>query len=550
MIKQKFFWNNTDTERFTKGDYLRNGETLEERAWDIARRAEEILEVDGFANKLYYYLSKNWFSLASPVWANFGRSGLPVSCNNSYIPDSIDGMAGKLAEVWMMTKFGAGCSGYFGDVRPSGSPIGEDEGTADGPVHFMRAWDNAIDVVSQSQIRRGNMTAYLPLSHPDINDFLEVREEGHPVQYLSIGVTVTDQWLKDMIAGDEGKRKIWSRVLRKRFETGYPYIVFHDNMNRFSPDVYRKYGMTINGSNLCSEIALASTADESFVCDLGSMNVLYYDAWKTTDCVQIYTMFLDAVMSEYIEKTRDIPYMESAYNFAVRQRALGLGVLGYHSLLQSKGIPFESAEARLLNIEIFEYIQKETDAASKTLAFMYGEPELLKGTGRRNVTKMAVAPTKSSSFIHGQVSPSIEPWHSNYFTQVSAKGKFTVKNPYLQELLNSRGHNDESTWDSILEANGSVQHLTFLSDHEKSVFKTFSEITQMEIIEQAADRQEFIDQAQSINLMIHPKTPVKDVNKLVLYAWSRGIKSLYYQKGQNMAQEVVQSILECSSCEA
>lgn len=557
-----FFWNNEDTKRFTEGSYLRHGEPLEERGRQIADRAEEILGIEGYADKFYSYLANNWFSMASPVWSNFGRAGLPISCNNSYIPDDIAGMASKLSEVWMMTKYGAGTSGYFGDIRPSGSTIGDNEGIADGPVHFMRPFDNAIDVVAQGTVRRGNMAAYLPLEHPDIMDFLEAREEGHPIQTLSLGVTVSDAWLRDMVRGDEDKRKIWARVLRKRFETGFPYIVFDDNMNRQSPDVYQDKGMVIRGSNLCSEIALASDLDNSFVCDLGSMNLLYYDDWKETDVVYIYTMFLDAVMSEYIEKVKDIPHMQAAYKFAKEQRALGLGVLGYHSYLQSKMIAFESDEARELNKEMHHHIQKESFRASKDMAEELGEPDLLKGYGRRNVTLMAIAPTKSSSFIHGQVSPSIEPWHSNYFTQVSAKGKFTVKNPYLSKLIDQEANMRfmlqdpkgdrwvDEQWDKVLKDNGSVKSVGWMTDHEKLVFKTFGELSQMEIIEQAADRQYFIDQAQSVNIMVHPKTPVKDVNTLVLHAWTLGLKSLYYQKGQSMAAEVVRDILSCEACEA
>ncbi|QGH74646.1 ribonucleoside-diphosphate reductase large subunit [Bacteriophage DSS3_VP1] len=565
MTNETFYWNNEDTKRFTGGDYLRHGETLEQRARAIADRLEEITGIPGIGDQFYAMLAKNWFSLSSPVWANFGRSGLPISCNNSYIPDDIAGMASKLAEVWMMTKHGAGTSGYFGDIRPSGSPIGDDEGKADGPVHFMRPFDNAIDVVSQGQVRRGNFAAYLPLNHPDIDDFLEAREEGHPVQLLSLGVTVTDEWLEEMVAGDTRKRKIWARVLRKRFESGFPYIVFHDNMNNAAPEVYKLKGMVINGSNLCSEIALASSMRESFVCDLGSMNLEKYDEWKDTSAVYLYTIFLDAVMSEYIEKVKDIPHMEAAYNFAKNQRALGVGVLGYHSYLQKNMIPFESEEARAINIEMHKHIWEETQRASRDMAKLWGEPELMKGTGLRNVTTMAIAPTKSSSFIHGQVSPSIEPWHSNYFTQVSAKGKFTVKNKWLEALIDKKvqleaGCVDDyeyqetirGIWERILKDNGSVQNLEFLSDHEKAVFKTFGELSQREIIDQAADRQPYIDQAQSLNVMIHPKTPVKDVNALYLHAWKRGIKSLYYQKGQNMAQEAVRNIMQvdCAACEA
>lgn len=555
MTRKPFAWANAASRQFQERGYL-EGQTTEERFWDIAMNAELILEIPGFAKKFYDYASRGWYSLASPVLSNFGRHGLPISCNNSYIPDDIAGMMTKMGEIGVMTKNGAGTSGFFGDIRPRGSKISSG-GTADGPVHFMGLPEAMIDIVSQNQLRRGNFAAYLPMEHPDIDEFLECREEGSSIQKLSLGVTVTDKWLQEMRDGDAEKRRIWARVLRKRYETGFPYIVFHDTVNRNAPDVYRDLGMVIRGSNLCSEIALASSMGESFVCDLGSMNLLHYDEWKDTDAIETYVFFLDAVMSEYIEKTRDMPHMEAAHRFAVNQRAIGLGTLGYHSALQAKMIPFESMEAKMLNVEMHKTIYEQAHAASRKLAEIYGEPPLLKGYGRRNVTVCAIAPTTSSSFILGQVSPSIEPLYSNYFTKNLAKGKFTYRNPYLDELLRTKVPLGEQTerwldnqWASILKHGGSVQHLDYLTDHEKAVFKTFGEISQLEIIQQAAARQKFLDQMQSINLMIHPKTPVKQVNELILTAWELGVKSLYYQRSTNPAQEMVRNILTCSSCEA
>lgn len=560
MKRPPFAWANDASRQFQARGYLADGQTTEERCWEIAQTAELILEIPGFAGKFYDYVSRGWYSLASPVMSNFGRHGLPISCNNSYIPDDIAGMLSKLAEVGMMTKNGAGTSGFFGDIRPRGSKISSG-GKADGPVHFMNLFETQIDIISQGNVRRGNFAAYLPTEHPDIEEFLEAREEGSSIQKLSLGITVTDQWLQEMRAGDADKRRIWARVLRKRYESGFPYIVFHDTVNRLAPDVYRDLGMVINGSNLCSEIALASALNESFVCDLGSMNLLFFDEWKDTDAVETYIFFLDAVMSEYIEKTEGMPHLEAARRFAVNQRALGLGTLGYHSALQAKMIAFESFEAKMLNVEMHKTIYEQALAASAKLAEIYGEPPLLKGYGRRNVTVCAIAPTTSSSFILGQVSPSIEPLYSNYFTKNLAKGKFTYRNPYLEQLLAqiaaewSVGDQDpeewlEETWGSILLHEGSVQHLECLTEHEKDVFKTFGEISQLEIIQQAAARQKYLDQMQSINLMIHPKTPLKQVNELILTAWELGVKSLYYQRSTNPAQEMVRNILTCSSCEA
>lgn len=300
----------------------------------------------------------------------------------------------------------------------------------------------------------------------------------------------------------------------------------------------------------CSEICLSSSEDESFVCDLSSMNLLHYDDWKSTDAVETLCYFLDAVMTEYIEKVKDIPFMKSAYNFAINQRALGLGVLGWHSYLQSLMIPFESFEAKLKNVEIFKLLKEKTDKATQEMAVKYGEPELLKGYGRRNITMMAIAPTTSSSFILGQVSPSIEPLNSNYFVKDLSKGKFTYKNPHLRELLKRYDKNDPDTWESILTHGGSVQHLAFLSEIERDVFKTFGEISQKEIVIQAAQRQKYIDQSQSLNLTIDPKTSVKEVNALVIEAWKLGVKSLYYQRGTNPAQTLARDINSCKSCES
>lgn len=300
----------------------------------------------------------------------------------------------------------------------------------------------------------------------------------------------------------------------------------------------------------CSEIMLPSSIDESFVCNLASMNLLTFDEWEKTDAVEVMIYFLDAVMEEYINKTTGIKYMEPSNNFARRWRALGLGQLGWHSYLQSKMIPFESAEAYMYSIKISKYIDEKSLVASKQLAIEYGEPEGLKGYGVRNLTRCAIAPTTSSSFILGQVSPSIEPLASNYFTKDLAKGKFTYKNPYLVNLLSKYNKNDDETWFSVLQHGGSVQHLEFLSKEEKDVFKTFSEITPLSIVQQAAARQKYIDQSQSLNLLISPEVPIKDVNSLMIEAWKLGVKSLYYQRGTNPAQQLVREILNCKSCEA
>jgi ribonucleoside-diphosphate reductase alpha chain len=356
--------------------------------------------------------------------------------------------------------------------------------------------------------------------------------------------------MKSMVEGDKEKRRIWGLVIKKRFESGYPYIFFTDNANNQAPQVYKDKGLKVHHSNLCSEIMLPNSPDESFVCDLSSMNLERWEDWKDTDAVETMIYFLDAVMTEFINKTEGVKFMEAPRKFAINHRALGLGVLGWHSLLQSKMIAFESMEAKLLNTTIWKTIRERADNASSELARIFGEPSLLKGYNRRNTTTLAVAPTTSSSFILGQVSPSIEPNNSNYYVKDLAKGKFSYKNPYLKKLLKDKGKNDDETWMDILKHSGSVQHVDFLTQEEKDVFKTFEETSQREIIIQAAGRQKYIDQGQSLNVLIPAGTPPKAVNELIIFAHEMGIKSLYYQRSTNPSKELARSIMTCKSCEA
>ena len=546
---KKYKWLNKDARDFLKRGYLQDGETAEKRGEDIALAAEKILKVKGFAAKFSDYLAQGFYSLSSPIWANFGRErGLPISCNGVFIENRMDAILDKQAEVGMQTKHGAGTSGYFGDLRGRGVEISAG-GTSSGPVHFMELFDKVSSVVSQSNVRRGSFAAYLPVEHPDITEFLRIRSEGNPIQEMSFGVCITDEWMRSMIDGDRKKRSIWASIIKKRFETGYPYLFFTDTANSNSPKAYRDKKLKIHSSNLCSEIFLHSSEEESFVCCLSSLNLVKWDEIKETDAIQTLVYFLDAVMEEYINKTKDIPFMEASHNFAKRQRALGVGLFGCHSFLQDKMIGFESMVAKFLNNEIHKTIRLKCDKATKELSVLLGEPEHLKGYGRRNMTTMAIAPTTSSSFILGQVSPSIEPLNSNYFTKDLAKGKFTYKNPYLEKLLEEKKKNTQKTWKSILVKGGSVQHLDFLSEEEKEVFKTFGEISQKEVVIQAAQRQKYIDQGQSLNLMISPKCPPKQVNELLIFGWEQGVKSFYYQRSANPSQELARSILNCSSCE-
>lgn len=542
-------WLNKKSRIFLSNGYLSEGETPEERIETIAKTAEKHLNKKGYAKKFLEYTEKGWFLFSTPVWANFGKErGLPIACFNSHIPDTMEGILYGGAEVGMMTKMGGGTSGYFGEVRPRGAKISTG-GKSDGAVSFMRIYDTMVDTCKQSSVRRGVMGCYLPVDHGDIDEFLQVKHEGSPIQNLFTGVSVKNRWLKSMIDGDTDKRKIWGAVLRSRSLVGIPYIFFHDNVNKNKPKVYKDKKMPINGSNVCSEICLPSNDDESFVCCLSSMNLLHYDEWKDTDAVEVMSYFLDAVLTEFIQKASGVKFMERAVRFAENHRAIGLGATGYHSLLQSKMIPFESLEAQMLNTEIFETINKQSLEASKKAATEYGEPPLLKGYGERWTTRMAVAPNTSSAFILGQVSQSVEPYKSNYYVKDLAKFKSTIKNEFLEKLLKEKEKDTEEVWDSILRNNGSVQQLDFLSDKEKDVFRTYEEISQREIVTQAAQRQRFIDQSQSLNLLIPPNATAKQINELVLYAWESGVKTLYYQHSINSAQAFYRDLNACSSCE-
>jgi ribonucleoside-diphosphate reductase alpha chain len=549
-MNKKYYWLNSHSRIFLERGYLKENVTPEARIRQIAETAETILGISGFADKFEDYMSRGFYSLATPVWTNFGNDrGLPVSCFSSYISDTMDGILDKVAEVGMMSKLGGGTSGFFGDLRPRGTKISVG-GESSGPVHFMELFDKVAEVVSQGSARRGSFAAYLPVEHEDVEEFLQIRSEGHSIQNMSIGITITNEWMQNMIDGDKEKRKIWAKIIQKRFETGYPYIVFIDNVNNNSPQVYKDQKLKIKNSNLCSEITLFSDEKNSFVCVLSSLNLLHWDEIKETDAIETLVYFLDAVNEEFIRKTKNINFMGTAHNFAKSQRALGMGVLGWHSLLQSKMISFESMGSKMLNTEVWKTIRSKADKASAELASLFGEPELLKGYGRRNVTTLAVAPTTSSSFILGQVSPSIEPLNSNYFVKKLAKGNFTYKNPYLKKLLKDKDQDKEEVWKDILVRGGSVQHLAFLTKEEKDIFKTFGEISQKEIVIQNIQRQKYVDQAISLNLMIPPNCAAKEVSELLIYGWENGIKTFYYQRSSNPAQELARSILTCSSCEA
>lgn len=546
---EDFNWLNKDSRTFLEKDYLLEGVTPEERIRQISDTAENILGIEGFSDKFYNYMAKGFYSLATPVWMNFGLDrGLPISCYGIDIQDDTMDILRATAEIGALTKMGGGTAGYFGKLRGRGAPI-RNNGVSNGAVSFLLPFQTTTDVITQGQARRGYFAAYLPVDHPDIEEFLQCRNEGHIIQNIALGVCISDEWMESAEAGDKDKRKILAKIHQKRAESGFPYIFFTGNVNKNKPKVYKDKEMDINHSQMCTEILEYTDEHKSFVCCLSSLNLLHWDDIVQTDAVETLAYFLDAVYSEFIQKAEGIPFMEKALLFAKEHRSIGIGVLGWHSLLQSKLIPFEGLESKMLNAEIFRTINDKSLIASMQLATMFGEPEMLKGYGQRFTTRLAIAPTTSSSFILGQVSPSIEPLQSNYFIKDLAKGKFVYRNPYLKKLLKDKEQDTPEVWNSILLKGGSVQHLDILDEKEKLVFKTFGEISQLEIVQQAAQRQKFIDQGQSLNLMIHPDTSLKEVNALFFESWKLGIKTLYYQRSVNMAQQVSRDLMECSSCE-
>ncbi|WP_300486737.1 ribonucleoside-diphosphate reductase subunit alpha [Flavobacterium sp.] len=546
----KLWWKNSESEQILNRGYLLKGETVEGAIDRICSAAARRLFRPELKESFQEMIERGWMSISSPVWANMGTErGLPISCFNVHVPDHIEGITHKLGEVIMQTKIGGGTSGYFGELRERGSAV-TDNGKSSGSVSFMKLFDTAMDTISQGGVRRGAFAAYLDIDHPDIEEFLKIKNIGNPIQNLFTGICVPDYWMQEMIDGDTEKRHVWAKVLESRQQKGLPYIFFSDNVNKNKPQVYKDLNMRINASNLCSEIMLPSTKDESFICCLSSMNLELYEEWKDTEAVKLAIFFLDAVLQEFIEKTEGNYYLTAANKFAKRHRALGLGVLGWHSYLQKNMIPFEGMEAKMKTTEIFKHISDKADKATQELARIYGEPELLKGYGRRNTTTLAIAPTTSSSAILGQTSPGIEPFSSNYYKAGLSKGNFMRKNKYLKKLLEEKGLDNEEIWRGIMLNGGSVQHITELTQQEKDVFKTFKEISQLEIIQQAAIRQKFVDQAQSLNLNIPSELPIKEVNSLLIEAWKLGVKTLYYQRSQSVSKEFITNLVSCSSCES
>ena len=536
-------WLNEEGIATLSRGYLLPGETTRGMHTRLSSYAAKMLSRPDLERDFFDIFWNGWLGPATPVASNFGTNrGLPISCYSVHVEDSVNSIYSHLKEVAQLSKHGGGVGVFLGDVRPAGSPISAG-GRSTGIVPWAQQYDLASRVVSQGGVRRGSFAIYLPIDHPDVPELLLSKDhsKGDPRRFVdsNVGLTVTDEWINSMLAGDEAKQELFSEVLKTRLISGSPYLVFIDNVNRQNPECYRERGLEVSTSNLCSEITLFTDDNHSFVCVLSSLNLARYDEWRDwrgqsgLSVPELSTYFLDAVVEDFIHKASRITSMGRAVRFAQKSRALGLGTMGLHLLYQKRGLPFASEEARELNKEVHEFIKTKAEAASRKLAEEYCEPEWCVGSGFRNSHLLAIAPTRTNSVISGAFSQGIEPIDANYFVAKQAKGTFVRKNPVLELLLCEKGVGEE-VWKSILDARGSVQHLDCLTDEEKEVFKTAREIDQFELIKQAADRTPFICQAQSLNLFVDPEIEAEELVRLHLAAWANDVKSLYYLRSTSL----------------
>lgn len=525
--------------------YLYRGETPRGMFERVAATAARILNYPEIESDIFEMFWKGYMGGASPVLSNLGTGrGLPVSCFGVNISDSVGSIYSHLKEVAALSKNGGGVGAYFGNIRPAGSPISSG-GKSTGIVPWMRQYDQCAAVVSQGGVRRGSFALYLPIDHPDLPEVLRTKDhsQGDPRDFIdsNIAVVITDEWVESMLAGDREKQRLFGEVLKARMISGSPYMTFIDNVNRANPQCYVERGLKVQHSQLCNEITLYNDENHTYTCVLSSLNLALWDEWKDwrgastgKSVPELAIYFLDAVNEEFITKAERLPSMGRAIRFARKSRALGLGTMGLHALYQSKLLPFESQEARRLNEETHSFIKEKALKASREMAVRYGEPEWCEGSGLRHTHLLAIAPTKSNSVICGAGSEGVEPMEANYYVAKGAKGTFVRKNKYLECYLEGLGRNTDEVWESIMEFRGSVQHLGFLDDRAKDIFKTAREINQFELVRQASVRQRYVCQGQSLNLFVDPESTPEYLFKLHLSAWRGGLKGLYYLKSSSM----------------
>lgn len=571
-------WGHTDVylQTISRG-YCFDGETPHDAYWRVATTVAHRLKKPEMAKKFFDYVWKGWLNLASPVLSNTGTErGLPISCFGIDVADSIMDIGGKNLELMLLAKYGGGVGICHNQIRPAGSHI-TGNGTSDGVVPFIKINDSTILATNQGTVRRGAASSNLSIEHGDFWDWLEIREPKGDVNRQSLNmnqcVIVGDKFMRKLQEGDKDARERYTAVLRKRRQTGQPYIMYRGNVNKQNPDAYKKNGLKVYMTNICSEIVLHTDENHSFVCCLSSLNLSKYDEWKDTNLIYDATWFLDGVLEEFIQRAKGLHGFEHSVRSAQKGRALGLGVLGWHTYLQQRGIPFEGLQAQYHTRNIFSQLKIESERASRDLAEEYGEPLWCRDTGFRNTHLRAIAPTVSNSKLAGGVSAGIEPVPANVYTDQSAKGTFIRKNPVLEQFLEGMGHNNKKVWDKILADGGSVQDLKFLDDwcfemgklkrvkeaadpgdvvSFKSVFKTFKEINQLDLIKQAGIRQQYVDQAVSLNLAFPKEATPKWITQCHVEAWKQGIKTLYYMRTESVLRgDIAASAMseECISCD-
>ncbi len=557
-------WGDTDVYKKTiGGSYLVGDETPADAYRRVANTVAKRLYRPELADKFYDYIWNGWLCLASPVLSNTGTDrGLPISCFGIDVADSIQDIGKKNLEMMLLAKHGGGVGIGVNMIRPAGAKI-TGNGTSDGVVPFCKIYDSTILATNQGSVRRGAASVNINIDHPDFLEWLEIREPKGDINRQSLNLhqcaVVGDKFMRRLEQGDGDARKRWGKLLQKRKATGEPYILFKGNTNKNNPTAYKDNALKVHMTNICSEITLHTDESHSLVCCLSSLNLAKYDEWRNTNLIYDSIWFLDGVLEEFIQRAKYRYGFENAVRSAEKGRALGLGVLGWHTYLQEKGLPFEGLPAQFETRKIFSQIKIESERASRSLAETYGEPLWCRGTGLRNTHLRAVAPTVSNSKLSGNVSPGIEPWAANVFTEQSAKGTFIRKNPTLVKLLRKHKLNNEEIWSKILADGGSVQNINELDDitiaHDipvKDVFKTFKEINQLELVNQAGIRQQYIDQSVSLNLAFPSQAKPKWINKVHMEAWKKGIKTLYYVRTESVLRgDIADAAMseDCIACD-
>jgi len=549
------FFDEVALSTISKG-YLLPGETPKKAYRRVAHAVAARLNRPDLENKFFKYIWNGWIGLASPVLSNTGTDrGLPISCFGIDTPDSVRGIGLTNAELMRLTSYGGGVGISLSRIRGRGSNI-TGNGKSEGVVPWAKIYDSTIIATNQGSVRRGAASVNLDINHVDIKEFLQIRRpKGDPNrQCLNLHqcVVVDDAFMKRLSDRDSEAMSLWMEILKSRVETGEPYVMFKDNVNKDNPLAYRMNNLDVSMTNICTEITLHTDEEHSFICCLSSLNLAKYDEWKNTDVIETAVYFLDGVMEEFIIKTNGKDSMIRSHRHAKKGRALGLGVMGWHTFLQQKNLPFNSIASTAWTHTIFSDIKMKAEAASRQLAAEYGEPLWCKGTGMRNTHLLAIAPTVSNSRLNN-CSAGIEPQPANVYVFNGAKGTFIVKNPELETLLNNKSKNSNKVWDQILADNGSVANLPndVLNEDEKEIFLTFPEINQLGLVQQAAIRQRYIDQTQSLNLAFDPTDSPKWINQVHMEAHKLGIKTLYYLRTDSVIKGDLGSRTseDCQACD-